>query len=362
MLAVPRLTRNEAQARSLIASRARSIEIFDDGAWSLLLEPAGLTEAPEGLSDAWLIRADWAGARFHLELAAVACYEWLAYRLPGLEVGHLPDEFVAAAFEAVVNDRVAALQALSRRGRLRILDIRRQLVPDAQPNTPSSMPHIFLMTLSGRRSGHMVRGLLRTDVLGLMVLAGLVDKSNGHSAEFPDENIPLRLRIEIGYTQLTTTQLQALYPQDVVLIEQCWLQTTPSGAHEVALWIEGRQRSRALIDGCVVTLLDDWETIVDNVVRDAPEDPRDVGQELGMFDDLPVRITFDVGDRLVSLAELKAMQPGQTFDLGKPLAGAVRVRANGVLIGHGELIQIDERLGVAVLSVFNRVVPSNPDD
>ena len=46
--------------------------------------------------------------------------------------------------------------------------------------------------------------------------------------------------------------------------------------------------------------------------------------------------------------ELGQLAVGQSFDLGRPLAGAVRVRANGALVALGELVEIDGRLGVAL--------------
>ncbi|GAB1387144.1 hypothetical protein MASR1M59_22920 [Melaminivora sp.] len=64
--------------------------------------------------------------------------------------------------------------------------------------------------------------------------------------------------------------------------------------------------------------------------------------------DLPVRLSFDLGELTLTLAQLQALQPGQALALGRPLAGAVQVRANGVLIGAGELVQIDGQLGVSL--------------
>ena len=43
--------------------------------------------------------------------------------------------------------------------------------------------------------------------------------------------------------------------------------------------------------------------------------------------------------------------PKESFDLGRPLADAVRVRANGALVALGELVEIDGRLGVALTRI-----------
>ena len=72
------------------------------------------------------------------------------------------------------------------------------------------------------------------------------------------------------------------------------------------------------------------------------------------FDDVSVTLSFDLGSRTVQLKEAKRLKPGQTFDLGHPVTGAVYIRLNGGLVGRGELIEIDGRLGVSVLSISHR--------
>ena len=74
--------------------------------------------------------------------------------------------------------------------------------------------------------------------------------------------------------------------------------------------------------------------------------------EAASFDAIPVRLSFDLGEIRLTLAELRALQPGQALQLGHPLASAVRIRVNGALIGEGELVEIDGLLGVSVRQLF----------
>ena len=46
-----------------------------------------------------------------------------------------------------------------------------------------------------------------------------------------------------------------------------------------------------------------------------------------------------------------ALGPGHVFDLGRELRRAVIIRANGKVIGEGELVDVDGQIGVAVLSL-----------
>jgi len=69
-------------------------------------------------------------------------------------------------------------------------------------------------------------------------------------------------------------------------------------------------------------------------------------------DQIPVRLTFDLGEREFTLAQLRSLHPGCTFDLERPIAdGPVMVRANGLLLGSGRLVDIDGRIGVVLQSV-----------
>ena len=66
---------------------------------------------------------------------------------------------------------------------------------------------------------------------------------------------------------------------------------------------------------------------------------------------VPLRVTFDVGELRLTLADLESLQVGQALDLGRPLSEAVQLRINGARVGLGELVDIDGRLGVVLRSL-----------
>ena len=70
-------------------------------------------------------------------------------------------------------------------------------------------------------------------------------------------------------------------------------------------------------------------------------------------------VGFELGERSLSLHELQTLAPGFTFDLGRDLRQAVQIRANGMLIGTGELVDIDGRIGVVVTSLLSRTEQLN---
>ena len=78
----------------------------------------------------------------------------------------------------------------------------------------------------------------------------------------------------------------------------------------------------------------------------------DAAQALADPQDLEVRISFDLGQLTLTLAELQNIRPGYSFELDLPADGRVRITCGAQLIGRGELVQIEDRLGVRVTTLL----------
>ncbi len=70
------------------------------------------------------------------------------------------------------------------------------------------------------------------------------------------------------------------------------------------------------------------------------------------FERLPITITFDLGSKTFALNEVGGFAPGFTFELDRSLESPVDIRANGTKIASGELVTINDRLGVRILSFY----------
>ena len=69
---------------------------------------------------------------------------------------------------------------------------------------------------------------------------------------------------------------------------------------------------------------------------------------------IPIIVDFDIGQLSVSVAQLESWQPGTVVELDPPKIHEnldVRIRANGKLLGHGDLVRIDNRIAVRVSQV-----------
>ncbi|EXF96146.1 type III secretion apparatus protein SpaO [Pseudomonas fluorescens HK44] len=67
---------------------------------------------------------------------------------------------------------------------------------------------------------------------------------------------------------------------------------------------------------------------------------------------LPVRVEFVLATHEIALGELAAIIAGQVIPLAAEAAQGIEVRANGKRVARGELVQLDEGLGVELLEVY----------
>lgn len=67
------------------------------------------------------------------------------------------------------------------------------------------------------------------------------------------------------------------------------------------------------------------------------------------LDALDVILSFEVGEKALSIQALRSITPGFAFELENPVQKPVVIKLNGVPIGQGELLQIGEKVGVRVI-------------
>ncbi|SFQ12907.1 type III secretion protein Q [Variovorax sp. OK605] len=361
-----RLSRNEAQARSALAQRAAGLPFSLGGAWRATLRPAPRPDALPGLH-CWTARVEWAGAVFVLQLPAEAIAQCLEAVLAtelgdAVRIDTLPPELATAAVSAALRQVLDGLQSLGR-GAPQLVALQTEPV-EVTPQDTAAFAHVCELLLKADAGPQAIAGVLWTDTLGLLLLAGLVAKRAPQPGPL-DDALPIALRAEIGHSRLTARELGGLEAGDVLLLDAAW-----TGPRRV-LWLSADGRAGLHVqlpamddataeDAAAVppslTVLSPWTATmpVSNTAADLAADAAAAPATLvaASLDDVPLRVSFDLGELTLSLAQLRAMQPGQVLELGHPLAGAVRIRANGALVGDGELVEVDGQLGVAVRTLF----------
>lgn len=154
------------------------------------------------------------------------------------------------------------------------------------------------------------------------------------------ELLSKRIHFEIGSTQLSTAMLRDITSGDVVFLDRCSLVQENTVFIPIA--------SDLLLKGQVK-----GDTIVINGRCKDIEMNEKEPESIDM-DNLPIDLVFEVGEREIPLRELKTLQPGYTFTLDTPLEKPVTICANGHRIGKGELLDINNRIGVRVLELSGK--------
>lgn len=72
----------------------------------------------------------------------------------------------------------------------------------------------------------------------------------------------------------------------------------------------------------------------------------------GLTADVPVQLVAVLGKKAISIKEILSLKKGQVLELNRFPNEAVDLVANGKLMAKGELVEIDGKLGVRIIKIF----------
>jgi type III secretion protein Q len=287
------------------------------------------------------LELDWGSARVVLR----ADLPWLEHvaqiLLQTSDMVALPPDLQIALAETAFADLADRIEAISKRP-LRITRVQVFSQADA---TAAALEGMEGVEWNAECDGQQFDGELWLDATGVK-FAGTA--SRHLECIRPEwlawELLPVRLRFVLGSTTLPSGAFASLGLRDVIVLDESWLM-----AKETLTVMAGSNAGfRARLSGAQLIVTEGWVSMMDESFDDEEYAAEDI------IGELPIRLTFDLGERSVPFGELEAIAPGYTFDLGRDLRQAVIIRANGMVIGEGELVDIDGRTGVAVLSLSRR--------
>jgi type III secretion system YscQ/HrcQ family protein len=160
----------------------------------------------------------------------------------------------------------------------------------------------------------------------------------------------------LGSLSITFDELGRLGPGDVVILAEL-----PPDL--VVLRVQGRSHAFRNIDEDWIfqgrEVAERYRPAPDTIERTTPMSTEYDASEALVTDlqELGVVVDFDLGRMSISLAQVQAWQPGTVVPLQPPeLTPGVEVtiRANGQLIGIGDLIRIDDRVGVRITRLMSK--------
>jgi flagellar motor switch protein FliN/FliY len=79
------------------------------------------------------------------------------------------------------------------------------------------------------------------------------------------------------------------------------------------------------------------------------------GEALGMqsLEDVPVRVTVEVGRASLTLAELVDLRPGSLVELDREAHEPADILVNGKVVARGEIVTMDDSYGVRITSLIS---------
>lgn len=202
-----------------------------------------------------------------------------------------------------------------------------------------------------------VQGLGASDALlwlapvDAAAVVGMLDAAAG-AAQAPVEDLVMPVSVRLAAASPTIAELRTLRCGDVMLFDdECGVTATAVAViadHLVApvdFVAPGIRFSSRPIDGRGSA----WEWSMEKPINGAGL----MSLNDAEFDDLPVRVLFEVGRLDLSLGELRCLDVGALLPLAREPENAVEIVTSGKRIGRGTLIKIGECLGVRVTRLFD---------
>ena len=158
------------------------------------------------------------------------------------------------------------------------------------------------------------------------------------------QRLAVSLTVHAGRMRITTLELADLDNDDVLLLPA----TVNADSYPLTLCRNDRALAMGTLQGRLFTLT----RILENTTMPDDDYSDDKPQAVADLDALEITLRFDLGQLTLPLSELRQIQPGYSFELNIPADGQVRIVSGGQLLGQGELVQIEDRLGVRVTALF----------
>lgn len=345
---LPVLSRNQAQAFERIAAHAQQMGVtVAQQDWWLTLTPTVQPATTQAVAPICVL-LDWSGSLWQLWLDSAQLQHLVTSVLPsGTALPALPTSLHIPLLQAALAPLIAQLAQLQR-GPASVKSIHTSQLP---------RPAEFAMRWQLQPADASVartplHGHLHTDSLGLMSLAGVLAQ-RPIPVVSPDPHLPLCLHATLGSSNLSSHEIADLALGDVLLLTHNYLQS------QRQLWLAAGEHAGLHVqlsndnDFSQLTVLQAWSETMPSLIHDVDA----TANGAVSLDSIPIKINFDLGDIELSLAQVSALRPGQALTLRQAPSGSVAIRANGALIGHGDLVEIDGQMGVCI-SALHAVTPT----
>lgn len=208
-----------------------------------------------------------------------------------------------------------------------------QLTPAGQPGATLAQQHHY-----GLSTKH-----------GVMWITKKSDNNNNSSffsQNFPLDYLPMPLRFELGSSECRLAVVNKLRCGDVLLINE----------PEQCITLYGKRLGFYQRTGDEIMIEEDFLqpsfTEEESLLQVGSEDI-DEGIRVSPRSLMPVQLTFTLQQATVTVQDLEALSQGHVFFCDPDAQKKVIVHGNGLALARGELIWIDDRLGVEVTGLYH---------
>lgn len=92
-----------------------------------------------------------------------------------------------------------------------------------------------------------------------------------------------------------------------------------------------------------------------DVATEAAERPE---RDLNFFKNIPVTVTLEVASKEIALGDLMKAGEGSVIELDKLNGEPLDVKVNGSLMGHAEVVVVNEKYGLRLIDVLDSALTS----
>jgi type III secretion protein Q len=338
-LIFPRMTGSEAQALAALVTHGPGHLVKNlpgELTGHLRLTPLPPGQAIVLAQGTQRLLLEWAGGQLALDVAPWVLDRWLAMVLDVPDIDSLPETFRPVALEHVVNWCITALSA-GGRGTAQLTGTQQDAL--ARPEQAS---HALQLEFE-LSDGLCMPALLHMDSLALMLMGSLVKTLPNPSSLNTLDDMPVKLELCIGQTELPLTQMASLQSGGLVFLQHNYLGEGQEFLLRTTYATTSRLSFTAKVDGHQLYILSPPHTMNNQTAHSA-----DTDEASATLEQMPVHLSFDLGHKVLTLGQLRQLGEGQALQLDRPIQQGVTIRANGAAIGEGQLLDIDGRMGVLI--------------
>ena len=327
-------------ARADMEALNRIYQIHFVARWSLFDNPLTLhvpAEPPEDFRAVLAVTCELNATRkrFVVEFADFPLNQWVYDALNGVCFEELPHPLQLSIMEEAFGELCTKLG----RGLAEIV----RLVGFSLPPVDGSVWDRMIPALVCRRyngARYCSASRIRSDADTIKRLCALFAGTASAEGEWGPMLPRLRGVLSAGRAFLTIVEMQNLEPGDIILAAE---RSFVMRFLQLRVTLKPFDTKNFTVEGCMNT----------------PASPTpSVGAELPDIRNLNFEISFDVGTKRFTVAEAEALRPGMVLSLDASPDGPVTLRIDQTVIGTGTLVEVDNRLGCRISSIFGRELAS----